>query len=224
MNHALSFAITAGLLGLTLLSALLLRKSWHAFAALGTAQIDLAVYSPAGAAVSGLPGTIVMMSPAPREPRPAGAQGGEVGPIDDADEHASAHRNPRRDGKTRVSVPAFDAEGNPRPKRVNLDTLLAAVGIGPNEPEPGLAVITQAQSEVRALGELASYIDPDTQDPPDISHLGFALIGISRRLEVAVELFDSSQTARRADDDGEDSTEAPTSGEEPPASDGDEAT
>jgi hypothetical protein len=101
-----------------------------------------------------------------------------------------------------VSVPAFDAEGNPRPKRVNLDTLLEAVGIGPNEAEPGLAVITQAQSELLALGELAAQIRPDTDESPDISHMGVALIGISRRLDVALELFDSIQAARRAGEAG----------------------
>lgn len=126
--------------------------------------------------------------------------------------------NPRKDGNPRVAVPAFDAKGDPRPKRVNLNTLLMAVGISPHEPEPGLAVLTQAQSELRALGELASQIGQDADESPDISHLGITLLGIYRRLDVAAELFDSSQTARRAGEDGDDSAEAPASGEEPPAS------
>lgn len=132
---------------------------------------------------------------------------------------SSSHYKEVADGDTLVSVPAFDAEGNPRPKRVSLDILLAAIGIRPNEQEPGLAVISQAQSELLALGELASRIGPDTDEPPDVSHMGIALIGISRRLDVAVELFDAMQTARRADEGGSDSTEAPTSG----ANDGDES-
>jgi hypothetical protein len=222
MDHALSFAVTAMLLGLMLLSALLLHQEWHVLTALGATRIELAAYSPAGAAECGLPVQIVRMSPAPREPRPAGTHGEEIGPIDHADEHASVHPNPWKGGVTRVPVPAFDAEGNPRPRRVRLETLLEAVGIGPNEREPGLPVITQAQSEIIALGELASRIGPDTDELPDISHMGIALIGISRRLDVAIELLDSSQTARRTDEGDDDSTEAPTSGEEPPVNDEDD--
>jgi hypothetical protein len=222
MDHALSFAFTAGLLGLTLFSALLLHHWRHVFAALGAPQIELAAYFPAGAAASGLPVQIVRMSPAPREPRPADAHGEEIGPIDHADEHASVHPHPQKGVDTLISVPTFDAEGNPRSRRVRLDVLLGAVGIDLKEVEPGLAVITQAQSEILALGELASRIGPDTDEFPDISHLGIALIGISRRLDVAVELFDSMQTARRTDEGDDDSTESPTSGQEPPASDEDD--
>jgi hypothetical protein len=108
-----------------------------------------------------------------------------------------------------ITVPAFDVEGNPRPRRVRLETLLKAVGIGPNELEPGLTVITQAQSEIMAFGELASQIGPDTDEPPDISHMGIALIAISHRLDVAVELFDPIPSGRRADED--DGPEAPRS-------------
>lgn len=92
---------------------------------------------------------------------------------------------------------------------MRLETLFKAVGIDPNELEPGLAVITQARTEIMALGELASQIRPDTHAPPDISHMGIALIGISNRLDIAVELFVSHRTGRRADED--DSTEAPRS-------------
>lgn len=122
---------------------------------------------------------------------------------------AVIHPNPPKEGDVWISVPAFDVEGNPRPQRVRLETLFKAVGIDPNELEPGLAVITQAQTEIMALGELASQIRPDTHPPPDISHMGIALIGISNRLDIAVELFVSLRTGRRADED--DSTEAPRS-------------
>src|SRR5262245_37197350 len=96
-----------------------------------------------------------------------------------------------------VPVPAFDPEGNPCPKRVSLDVLLRGVGIDRDGWDPALAIVVQAQTELRVFAELASQLGPDHR-VEDLSELGFALEDICRRLDIAHELLDRPQNARGA--------------------------
>jgi len=112
-----------------------------------------------------------------------------------------------------VPVPAFDAEGNPCPKRLKLGVLLRGVGINQDGWDPALSIIVQAQTELRAFAELASQLGPAHCGVEDLSELGFALEDICRRLDIAHELLGRPQNAN----DPGGAEEAPAE-EEPPSS------
>jgi hypothetical protein len=124
---------------------------------------------------------------APRAPRPANADGDETVVVS-TDERPSLLSDPRAEGGTLVSIPASDAESPPF-KRVTLGTLLLAVGIKPGEDRPAQAVLSQAQSEIKALADLAWAVGEEGEDV-DFAELGSSLTGINRRLDVVGELFD----------------------------------
>jgi hypothetical protein len=136
----------------------------------------------------------------------------EAGSADAASDKTEATERPPRDlDDPLVTIPAFDNQGNPRPRWISLSTLLRGVGIDANTSEPGVAVIAQAQCEIRALAQLSLNLGTHDGEDIDFAHLGLALEGISYRLEVASEIFDSIQEVRL-------SKASRTSAEEPPAS------
>src|SRR5262249_32469762 len=107
MDHALTLAVAAGIVGLILLSALLLRQGSRMLGSLEAIRSEHVARSPMAAPAAGAPSTMLRAS-------------------------AMSHRPQAEDASTNdifVPVPAFDAEGNPSPKRIPLELLLKGVGI-----------------------------------------------------------------------------------------------
>jgi hypothetical protein len=203
---AFTFVVIAGLLMLTLLSVLLLYQGRLVVASLQAIRAELTHRSKAAAAALGPTARIhrgprasdpfhprkveatrdsdaLPARPMPRAPRPANEDTDETAELDHDEAEAFVD-----EAEAFVTIQAFDAEGNPHPKSISLEVLLRAVGICPEEPEPGLAVLANAQGDLGALAELASRIEGEPS--VNVAELGWALENIHHRLDLVAELFD----------------------------------
>ena len=210
MDHTLSIAVIAGLLGLTLLGALLLRQGLRVRTSVETMRAALAT--------SGLSARTAGHTVARHGIRLAEAEEDKARSGEQEDPDASVRSDAPERGDPLVTIAALDSEGHPRPRWIPLSILLRGVGIGTHSSEPGVAVIAQAQCELRALAQLARNLGTSDGEDIDFADLGLALEGISHRLEVASEIFDAIQEirlrkARRT------TTEEPPAAAEPPPSD-----
>jgi hypothetical protein len=208
MDHAFTVAVTAGIVGLTLLLGLLLRQGSRVLATLEAIRAERTVRLAGAATAAGLPGPVTHRSPVSFAPRPADVGGGQP----------STRRDPGTEEDILVPVPAFDAKGNPRPKMVSLDVLLRAVGIYDETWDPALSVIVQAQTELKAFAALATHVGPENSEVVDLTELGFALADISQRLELAHELLGKPQNVRGTAGGG--SSDPSPASEPPPSEEG----